>query len=91
MSSSRITSPSFLDVDTWRNVRNNNKRSISKVLFTIETEREAFIPQVLNDTGFFPSNSAVKKNQPSLWRNLTETETSLTIELSWCTILILTK
>jgi hypothetical protein len=80
---SEIREPSFGDVATWRDIVKNNA-AISSVAFEIRTS-ERWLPHVLSNLGFFPSNSEVKKNRPDLWR---EIDRDTIVELSWATLRI---
>ena len=65
--------PDFLEVEDWRQIVKNNDpiRRIEFVLLSDET----WMPLVLSQAGFFPSNSEVKKNRPELWRDVVAGET----------------
>lgn len=76
-----LISPAFCDVATWRDVVKNNAR-IDEVEFRIRTT-EKWLPKVLSDLGFFPSNSEVKRNRSDLWRELSG---DTTVKLAWATI-----
>ncbi len=78
-----ILKPHFMDPDGWRQVVKNNAR-IEHVVFTIHTS-ETWLPTILRDAGFFPSNSEVKKNRKDLWRDVEHGET---VKLSWARVLI---
>lgn len=78
-----IFHPTFLDVDGWRDVQKRNQ-SIKKIGFGLITD-ETWLPLVLVQAGFFPSNGQVKKNQPKLWRDVVPGEV---VELSWASIKI---
>lgn len=72
------------DVGLWRNIVKNNKRGIKSVPFFIVTN-ETWLPNVLVQTGFFPSGNMVKKNRKDLWRDLIHQEI---VKLSWAQIRI---
>lgn len=76
-------SPHFLSVNDWRGVVANNAR-INHVVFELETD-ETWLPTVMRDAEFFPSNNEVKKNRPDLWRDLVPGET---VKLAWAKITI---
>jgi hypothetical protein len=71
-------------VGTMRDVVRNNAR-IEAALFDVETD-ETWLPAVLVQAGFFPSNSEVKKNQPSLWRDVLRPLD--VVRLSWAEIAV---
>lgn len=81
----KIMWPEFLDVESWRQIKRNNRAITKKIDFEIFTT-ETWLPAALSQTGFFPSNNEVKKNRPDFWRDLVPGET---VELGWASILII--
>lgn len=71
-SDTRILEPSFGPVDLWRDVSRNNQEA-GRIGFLIASTH-SWLPQILNDAGFFPSNSEVKRNRPDLWRDAVDGE-----------------
>lgn len=82
----RIMFPDFgsLAVADWRQIKRNNRGIKSKIDFEIWTT-ETWLPLILSQAGFFPSNGEVKKNRPDCWRDLVPGET---VELGWASVLI---
>lgn len=68
----RILEPSFGTVDLWRDVSRNNQ-AVGRIGFLIAST-QTWLPQILNDAGFFPSNSEVKRNRADLWRDAVDGE-----------------
>lgn len=81
---SHIVSPLF-DVDTARDIVRNNQ-SITYIKIEIETN-DTWLPQILTDTGFFPSNGQCKKNRFDLWRELEEPGVYL-VEFPWADVTV---
>ena len=79
---SEIISPKF-SVDTARQIVQNNPRVIG-VAVVLHTS-ENWLPLILTQTGFFTSNSEVKRNRPDLWR---EVEPNEVVKLKWAEIRI---
>lgn len=67
-----VANPSFLDVNTWRRVVQNNA-DIYGIDFLIVTN-DKWLPKVMTEAGFFGSGSQVKKNRPDLWREIVDNE-----------------
>ena len=70
-------------VSICRDIVKNN-RAVLHVVLELDTEGEKWLPQVLTDHGFFPSNGQVRKNRPDLWRELESGVT--TISFPWAFI-----
>jgi hypothetical protein len=68
----RILWPEFGDVNLWRNVSRRNE-AVGRIGFLIAS-LHSWLPQILTDAGFFPSNSEVKKNRADLWRDVVDGE-----------------
>jgi hypothetical protein len=62
-----------------------NNAPISAAIFVVHTN-EKWLPQVLTDCGFFPSNSEVKRNRKDLWREVASGREKIT--LSWAEITV---
>lgn len=77
-----ILTPSF-NLDIARNIVRNNSLVI-RVDFVLHTS-ETWLPLVLSQAGFFPSNGEVKRSRPDLWRDVIHGET---IKLKWANIRI---
>lgn len=73
------------NVEMWRDIVRNNKRSIPFVWFQLETD-ETWLPNVLVQAGFFSSGGQVKKNRKDLWRDIDLN--GETVALSWAKIRI---
>ena len=72
MSETRILEPWFGDVSLWRDVSRQNQ-AIGRIGFLVASTA-TWLPQILNDAGFFLSNSEVKRNRPELWRDAVDGE-----------------
>lgn len=70
-------------VDIGRDIVKNN-RAIQSVDFVIHSN-DKWLPQILTDAGFFPSNSEMKRNRPDLWIEISGT---IEINLKWANILV---
>lgn len=81
MTKTQIISPDFMEPSGWRNVVQNNA-DVKSIPFTI-VSGETWLPKILSEAGFFPSNSEVKKNRPDLWRDAQDGEV---VKLSWAKI-----
>lgn len=71
------------DLENWRKIVQNNDCVVG-IDFVLHTS-ETWLPLVLSQTGFFPSNGEVKRNRPDLWRNVIQGEI---IKLKWARIRI---
>jgi hypothetical protein len=78
-----VISPKWADVKGWHTVVKNN-RPIVCIDFVLHTN-EKWLPLILSQAGFFPSNGEVKRNRSDLWRDVVHGET---IELKWARICI---
>lgn len=72
--------PENLSVETWRAVVKNNRGF--HINFELESD-ETWLPKILSEAGFFPSNSEVRKNRKDLWR---DREYIDVVKLKWATI-----
>ena len=79
--------PEFLEVDDWRQIVKNN-RPIHFVTFVLVT-RETWLPLILSQAGFFPSNGEVKRNRPDFWRDVNPEGETVSIG-KWADIRIIT-
>lgn len=70
-------------IHVWHTTVKNND-SIVGIDFVLHTS-EAWLPLVLSQAGFFPSNGEVKRNRPDLWREVQHGET---VKLKWARISI---
>ena len=83
---SRITNPFWQGanaVDDARRIVKNNAQ-IECVWFDVESD-ETWLPLILSQLGFFPSNSDVKRNRPDLWRDRFEHDF---VKLQWAEVWI---
>lgn len=79
--------PDFLEVEDWRQIVKNNRR-ISFITFVLWTN-ETWLPLILSQAGFFPSNGEVKKNRPDFWRDVNPDGEEIAIG-KWANIRIIT-
>lgn len=76
----KVIQPKF-DIDTARDIVKNNSRVIG-VNVVLHTS-EKWLPLILSQAGFFPSNGEVKRNRPDLWREVSHGEV---VSLKWAEI-----